>query len=76
MEIEEIAPPPEGWGDHLKGLDDRQLTALARDYRWLDEEARAGDARQEFHRRREAIVAECERRGLGDAARECRRPAA
>ena len=72
---EEIAPPPESWPDHLRGLDNRQLADLAKDYRWLDEEAKAGDSAREFHARREAIIAECERRGIPDAARDCR-PAA
>jgi hypothetical protein len=72
---EEIAPPFENWEEHLRALSDRDLTQLAKDYRWLDEEARAEQERAEFHNRREAVIAECERRGLGDAAKECRRPA-
>jgi hypothetical protein len=72
---EEIAPPFENWDEHLKALDDRDLADLAKDYRWLDEEARAEQERAEFRSRREAIVAECERRGLSDVARDCRRPA-
>lgn len=72
---EEIAPPFENWEQHLRGLSDRDLAALAGDYRWLDEEARANDERGEFRRRREAIIAECERRGMREAAAACRRPA-
>jgi hypothetical protein len=72
---QEKAPPPENWEQHLQALADRDLEQLAKDYRWLDEEARARDERQEFHSRREAIIAECERRGLAEACRECRRPA-
>ena len=53
----------------------RDLIELADDYHWLDCEARAQDERDEFHRRPEAIVAECERRGLKEAAAACRRPA-
>ena len=69
---EEIAPPPESWTDHLKALDDRDLTGLAQDYRWLDEEARADEERGEFRSRRLAIIEECERRGMPDAANCCR----
>ena len=47
---EEIAPPPESWTDHLKALDDRDLTGLAQDYRWLDEEARADEERAKAER--------------------------
>jgi hypothetical protein len=69
---EEIAPPFENWEEHLKALDDRDLSDLAKDYRWLDEEARAEEERGEFRSRRLAIISECERRGLGDAASCCR----
>jgi hypothetical protein len=69
---EEIAPPFENWADHLKALDDRDLSDLAKDYRWLDEEARAEAERGEFRARRLAIIEECERRGLADAANCCR----
>jgi hypothetical protein len=72
---EEIAPPFESWEEHLKALGDRDLAQLAKDYRWLDEEARAQEERADFHRRREAVIAECERRGMSEAAAECRRPA-
>jgi hypothetical protein len=72
---EEIAPPPEHWAEHLRDLDNDQLAELAKDYRWLDEEAKAGDSRGEFHARREAVVRECERRGMAELARQCR-PAA
>src|SRR5689334_21356677 len=73
MDKQEVAPPRESWEAHLKELDDRQLTELARDYRWLDEEAQRPESRAEFRRRRDAIIAECERRGRGDLARDCRR---
>lgn len=69
---EETAPPFEKWEEHLRALSDRDLCEVAKDYRWLDQEARARQEGPEFHRRREAIVAECERRGLRDAANDCR----
>jgi hypothetical protein len=72
---DEKAPPFESWDDHLKALNDRDLAQLAADYRWLDGEARPQEERQEFHARREAIVAECQRRGLTEAAAKARRPA-
>jgi hypothetical protein len=72
---EEIAPPFENWDDHLKALDDRDLIELAKDYRWLDEEARAEQEGADFHRRRDAVIAELERRGQHEVARSCRRPA-
>jgi hypothetical protein len=75
MTPEEVAPPFESWSDHLKALGDKDLTDLAGDYRWLDEEAKPQAERDEFRRRREAIIAECERRGLGGVAEACR-PAA
>ena len=68
---EEIAPPFENWADHLKALNDSDLANLAKDYRWLDEEARAEDERAEFRARRLAIIGECQRRGLSDAAKDC-----
>jgi hypothetical protein len=76
MMPEEAAPPFESWAEHLKELGDRELAELAKDYRWLDEEARAQEQGSEFHRRREAIIDECERRGMSAVANECRRPAA
>ncbi len=76
MELEEVAPPTESWAQHLKGLHDKQLAELACDYRWLVEESRPQEERGEFQQRREAIIAECERRGLAEAARQCRPPAA
>ena len=75
MTSEEVAPPFESWSEHLKALDDRELTNLAGEYKWLDEEAKPHDQRAEFRRRREAIIIECERRGLSEAATACR-PAA
>jgi hypothetical protein len=72
---EEKAPPFENWEEHLRALSDRDLTQLAKDYRWLDEEARAKEERSEFRARREAVIAECEKRGLSDVAKACRRPA-
>jgi hypothetical protein len=72
---EEIAPPFENWDEHLKALDDRDLIEMAKDYRWLDDRARAEEEGADFRRRREVIIAELERRGLHDVARSCRRPA-
>ena len=69
---EEIAPPPESWDEHLKSLEDHDLSILANDYRWLDEEARAEEERAEFRARRLAIIGECQRRGMSDAANCCR----
>jgi len=69
---EETAPPPTSWADHLRELDNEQIEELAKDYRWLDEESHAGEAREEFRHRREAIIAECERRGVSGLATECR----
>jgi hypothetical protein len=69
---EEVAPPFESWEAHLKALDDRDLVDIAKDYRWLDEEARAEEERSEFRARRLAIIAECDRRGMSDAANCCR----
>jgi hypothetical protein len=71
---EEIAPPFESWPEHLGELDDRQLRELAKDYRWLDEETFSGEGAAEFHRRREQVIAELERRGMTDVANECRQP--
>lgn len=72
---DEIAPPFEHWEARLKDLSERDLKQLASDYRWLDERARAPEEGAEFHRRREAIIAECERRGMSDVAQQCRKPA-
>ena len=72
---EEIPARFETWEQHLKALSERDLAKLAGDYRWLDEEVRAQEERQEFHRRREAIIDECERRGRPELAADCRRPA-
>jgi hypothetical protein len=74
MTPEEVAPPFESWDEHLKAIGDKELTELAGDYQWLDEEARPVQERAEFHRRREAIIIECERRGLTGAAEACRQP--
>ena len=72
---EEKAPPFENWDEHLKALHDRDLLTLAKDYRWLNEEARPHEEREDFRKRREAIITECERRGKPEMAAECRRPA-
>jgi hypothetical protein len=72
MTPEETAPPFESWPEHLKSLGDRELRQLAGDYRWLDDEARLREERPEFHKRREKMIAECERRGMRDAAEACR----
>ena len=66
---EEVAPPAEGWPEHLKDLSDKDLMELAKDYRWLSDEAETpSDTDAEFERRRQAVIAECERRGLKPAA--------
>jgi hypothetical protein len=72
MTPEEVAPPFESWTEHLSALSDKDLTQLAGDYRWLDEEARPQQEREEFHRRREAVIEECEKRGMKDVAQSCR----
>jgi hypothetical protein len=74
--LEEKAPPPENWDEHLKSLSDRDLADFAKDYRWLDVEADTKRTGPEFHRRREAIIAELERRGMHSVAQSCRRSAA
>lgn len=68
---QENALPLESWPEHLKDVGDRELTGLAGDYCWLTERNRPEDQRTEFRRRREAILAECGRRGLADAAKLC-----
>jgi hypothetical protein len=73
--MEEIAPPFENWEEHLKAISDRDLVTLAKDYRWLNEEARPQEGRDDFEARRRAIIAECERRGKPEIAAACRRPA-
>ncbi len=60
------------WPEHLKDLGDRDLEELAGDYCWLMEKNRPEEQRNEFRQRREAILAECERRGMTEAARACR----
>lgn len=72
MTPEEVAPPFESWPVHLKALADNDLVELAGDYRWLDNEARPQQERDEFRTRRGAIIAACERRGLGRLADACR----
>ncbi len=74
MTREETAPPTESWPEHLKALSDQDLKRFADDYRWLNEENRPEEQRGEFARRREAILQECERRGLSEAADGCRKP--
>lgn len=74
MEQQETAPPLEKkWSEHLKDLGDRELAELAKDYKWLEDEAHA-DANGAFHTRRQAIISECERRGMSAVAEACRRP--
>jgi hypothetical protein len=73
MDQQEIAPPYESWTDHLKALGNKELSELARDYRWLDEESRS-EEQPEFRKRREAVIAECERRGMAGVAQSCRQP--
>ena len=67
---EETAPPFENWEEHLKSLGDRELSELAKDYEWLDTEAQAQQEGPEFHRRREAVMAECKRRGISVRQRD------
>jgi hypothetical protein len=67
-----MAPRPGTWPEHLKDVGDRELIQLAGDYCWLLEKNRPAEERGEFQKRREAILAECERRGLEEAARTCR----
>jgi hypothetical protein len=74
MNQQETAPPREqSWPDHLHDLSDRELEQLAQDYRWLDE-ALHSEIQSEFHRRREAIIAECKRRGKPEMSRYCNPP--
>jgi hypothetical protein len=73
MKHEEVAPPLERWPEHLHDLPDGELEALANDYRWLDEESHAS-VQPEFHKRREAIIAECKRRGRSELAAACEQP--
>ena len=75
MRHDEAAPPLERWPEHLKALGNKELAELAGDYCWLTERNKPEDQRAEFRRRREAIIAECERRGISEAADNCR-PAA
>lgn len=72
MAHEDIAPPKQSWTEHLHEIDDEELTSLAGDYCWILEKNRPEAQRGEFVRRRSAILAECERRGLEEAARNCR----
>ena len=72
MKSEEVAPPFERWPEHLKDLSDRDLAKVAEDYRWLDGEARPVEEREEFRRRREAVIAECERRDKPELSKVCR----
>jgi len=69
---EHVAPHLETWNEHLKDISDRELTLLAGDYCWLLEKNRPEHQRDEFREKREAILAECERRGLAKAAQLCR----
>ena len=72
---EETAPPFEHWDQHLKALTDHDLGTLADEYRWLNESIRPAEQQAEFRRRREAIIAECDRRGKSHLAERCRKPA-
>jgi hypothetical protein len=60
------------WPEHLKNLEHNELTELAGDYCWLVEKNTPQEERDEFRRRREAVLQECERRGLHEAAKNCR----
>jgi hypothetical protein len=57
---------------HLKTWENAELTELAGNYCLLTEKNRPQDELEEFRRRREPILAECERRGLQEAANNCR----
>ena len=72
MRPQERAPALERWTDHLNDLGNRELAELAGDYCWLMEKNRPQEERAEFGKRREAILRECERRGMEDAAKQCR----
>jgi hypothetical protein len=72
MTPEEAAPAFESWPEHLSALGNEELTALAGDYCWLTERNKPEDQRAEFEKRRNAIIAECERRGIPQAADNCR----
>lgn len=76
MRHDETAAPRETWPEYLKVLGNKELTDLAGDSCWLlTERNQPEDQRTDFRRRRKTIIAECERRGIPEAANECR-PAA
>jgi hypothetical protein len=66
-QVEKAPPREENWTQHLRDLSDGELENLASDYRWLDEQSHS-HIQGEFHQRREAIIEECRRRGLHEAA--------
>ncbi len=70
---EEVAPPVERWEEHLREIDNDQLANLARDYNWLNGESVSEESRSAFQLRRQAIIKECERRGMTEAANAARR---
>jgi hypothetical protein len=70
---EEVAPPFEKWEEHLRGIDNGQLANLARDYNWLNGESLSDESRSAFQLRRQAIIKECERRGMAEVANAARR---
>jgi hypothetical protein len=70
---EEAAPPFERWEEHLREIDNGQLANLARDYNWLNGESLSDESRSAFQLRRQAIIQECERRGMIDIAGNARR---
>ena len=72
MAREQTATRLPSWPEHLKNLDDHVLTELAADYCWLTEKNTPHEEREDFRKRREAILQECERRGLKEAAQSCR----
>jgi hypothetical protein len=72
--MEDPAAPFEVWSERLKTTTDRELTRLAGDYQRLAERPDAPRyTEEEFESRREAVVAECERRGLRALSEQCRR---
>ena len=72
MKQEDAALPRETWPEHLADLADPDLMDLAGDYCWLVEKNQPVEERRLFRERRLAVLAECERRGLADAAERCR----
>ena len=68
----ETAPRAGSWVEHLSAVSDEELTTLSADYCWILEKNRPEEERETFRQRREAILAECQKRGLTEAANSCR----